>query len=117
MAHARSTFLHAATMRPVLLASLAVLAQSPFATCGRSPATGTTYDCPDGTAFTVNYSDSTTAMLRLDDETRRLSSKSKPATSWTDSTVTLTTSGDTARVTRGDTAVRAGCVLRNPELH
>ena len=104
-------------MRPVLLASLALLAQSRFATCGRAPATGTTYDCPDGTAFTVNYTDSTTALLTLDDDTRRLSSKTKPATSWTDSTVTLSRSGDTATVSRGDTAVRRGCVLRNPELH
>ena len=103
-------------MRSVLLASLALLAQSRFATCGRAPASGTTYDCPDGTAFTVNYTDSTTALLKLGDETRRLSSRTKPATSWTDSTVTLSTSGDTARVDRGGAAVRSGCVLRNPEL-
>jgi hypothetical protein len=103
-------------MRITLLASLAMLAQFPFATCGRTPAGGTSYDCPDGSAFTVTYADSTTAVLRLNGETRRLTSKVKPATSWTDSTVTLVTSGDTARVERGGSAVRAGCVVRNPEL-
>lgn len=105
-------------MRLVLLATLATLAQAPmFATCGRTPAGGVTYDCPDGRAFTVTHVDSTAAVLRLDGESRLLSSATKPATSWTDSTVTLSTSGDTARVERGGTALRAGCVVRNPELH
>ena len=104
-------------MRLVLLATLATLAQSPFATCGHTPAGGVTYDCPDGRAFTVTHLDSTTAVLRLDGESRRLSSTTKPATSWTDSTVTLSTSGDTARVERGGTSLRAGCLIRNPELH
>ena len=106
-------------MRLAHIATLAALAQLPgFATCGRTPASGVTYDCPDGRAFTVTYADSTTAVLTLDRETRRLASATKPATRWrsADSTWTLATSGDTATVTRGDTAVRAGCVVRNPEL-
>ena len=107
-------------MRLALFASLVTLAQLPgLATCGRTPAGGVTYDCPDGRAFTVTYADSTTAVLTLDRETRRLTSATKPATRWTtaDSTWTLATSGDTAVVSRGDSAVRSGCVVRNPELH
>lgn len=106
-------------MRIALLASLATLAQLPgLATCGRTPAAGVTYDCPDGRAFTVTYADSTTAVLTLGRETHRLTSATKPATSWTsrDSTWTLSMAGDTARVTRADTALRSGCVVRNPEL-
>lgn len=106
-------------MRIALFASLATLAQLPgLATCGRTPAGGVTYDCPDGRAFTVTYADSTTAVLTLDRETRRLVSATKPATRWTtaDSTWTLATSGDTAVLTRGDSAVHAGCTVRNPEL-
>ena len=106
-------------MRLATLATLATLAQLPgLATCGRSPASGVTYDCPDGRAFTVTHADSTTALLTLDRESRRLSSATKPATRWTsaDSTWTLATSGDTAVVTRGDSAVRSGCTIRNPEL-
>ena len=106
-------------MRLVHLATLATLAQLPgFATCGRTPAGGVTYDCPDGRAFTVTHVDSTTAVLSLDRETRRLVSASKPATRWmtADSAWTLATAGDTAVVTRGDSAVRSGCVIRNPEL-
>ena len=110
---------HLCPMRLVHLATLATLAQLPgLATCGRSPAAGVTYDCPDGRAFTVTHVDSTTAVLALDGETRRLVSAAKPATRWVsaDSTWTLSASGDTAVVTRGDSAVRAGCVVRNPEL-
>jgi hypothetical protein len=106
-------------MRLALLASLATLAQLPgLATCGRTPAAGVTYDCPDGRAFTVTHVDSTTAVLALDGETRRLSSATKPASRWTsaDSTWTLSTSADTAVVTRSDSAVRTACVARNPEL-
>ena len=106
-------------MRIAHVATLVTLAQLPgLATCGRSPAGGVTYDCPDGRDFTVTYTDSTTAVLTLDRETRRLTSATKPATRWTtaDSTWTLATSGDTAVVTRGDSAVRSGCVVRNPEL-
>ena len=107
-------------MRLAFIASLATLAQLPgLATCGRSPAAGVTYDCPDGRAFTVTHVDSTTAVLTLDRETRRLASRAKPATRWTaaDSTWTLATTGDTAVVTRRDSVVRTGCVIRNPELH
>lgn len=104
-------------MRLVLLASLATLAQAPmFATCGRTPAAGVTYDCPDGRAFTVAFTDSSTAVLTLDGETRRLSSATKGAPRWTDSTVTLLAAGDTVRVERAGTALREGCVVRNPEL-
>lgn len=107
-------------MRLALIASLATLAQLPgLATCGRSPAGGVTYDCPDGRAFTVTHVDSTTAVLTLERETLRLVSATKPATRWlsADSTWTLSTTGDTAVVSRGDSAVRSGCVVRNPELH
>ena len=99
----------------ILLASL-VLAQAPFATCGRTPAAGVTYDCPDGRALTVTYADSSTAIVRIDGEARRLTSATKGGPRWTDSTVTLTVAGDTARLERGGAVVREGCVTRNPEL-
>ena len=106
-------------MRRTTFLTLVALAPGGCATCGRTPAAGTTYDCPDGRAFTVSYTDSTTAVLTLDGDMRRLTSATKPATRWTtsDSTWTLSTSGDTARVERGGSAVREGCVVRNPELH
>ena len=106
-------------MRRTTFLTLVAIAPGGFATCGRTPATGTSYDCPDGRAFTVSYADSTTAVLTLDGEMRRLASATKPATRWTssDSTWTLSTSGDTARVEREGAVVRSGCVVRNPELH
>lgn len=107
-------------MRPLFAASLAAtvatLAAAPFATCGRTPAAGTTFDCPDGRAFTVAFADSSTALLTIDRRTHRLTSPTRPATRWADSTVTLTTAGDTARVERAGTVLYDGCVLRNPEL-
>ena len=104
-------------MRLPLLATLAAL-QAPFATCARTPAAGVTYDCADGRAFTVTYPDSTTAVLRMDGEPQRLTSATKGGPRWTssDSTIALALAGDTARVERGGSAVREGCVVRNPEL-
>jgi hypothetical protein len=104
-------------MRLVLAASLAAgIAAAPFGTCARTPAAGTTFDCPDGRAFTVAFTDSSTALLTLDRTTHRLTRPTRPATRWADSTVTLTTAGDTARLERAGTVLHAGCLRRNPEL-
>lgn len=95
-------------MRLLLLA-----AALPFATCGRAPAAGTTWDCPGGRAFTATVTDSARALLRLDGATHQL--RRVPAASgarWMDDSLALHVQGDSAVVQRGDSVLRASCVVR-----
>lgn len=102
---------------PLPLSLALSLALAPFATCGRAPATGASYDCPDGSAFTVAWSDTTAAVVTQAGRAHRLTRSDSAARTWTtaEGAWRLEASGDTASLARPGGAMR-GCLRRNPEL-
>lgn len=80
---------------------------------GAPPTTGITYDCADGTAFTV-VPVGQDVTLRLDGTDVRLLKATPVAagTRWADATFALQVAGDSATVERQGAVVKSGCGRR-----